>query len=235
MLQALRRGKSRKFRLFAVACCRRIWSLFSDERGRRAVEVAERLADGGHVGIDLAELRGALWYRAFAHIDGFKRERDCNIASDTLYSAYHALQDERDFVYEAPAGPAQSDLFSVPFYACCAVIHWLRRGDDDEPHWQAFDSESREQAILLRDIFGNPFRAPLPGLTAFPRNVIEMAREAYEEHWFPAGTLDRERLSVLADALEDGGCGDDALLDHLRGPGPHVRGCWALDVILGKQ
>jgi hypothetical protein len=43
-----------------------------------------------------------------------------------------------------------------------------------------------------------------------------------------------ERLPVLADALEDAGCDDRALLGHLRGPGPHVGGCWALDLILGK-
>jgi hypothetical protein len=40
---------------------------------------------------------------------------------------------------------------------------------------------------------------------------------------------------VLADALEDAGCSDAGLLGHLRSPGPHVRGCWALDLVLGKE
>jgi len=40
---------------------------------------------------------------------------------------------------------------------------------------------------------------------------------------------------VLADALEEAGCAETALLDHLRAPGPHVRGCWALDHILGRS
>jgi hypothetical protein len=44
-----------------------------------------------------------------------------------------------------------------------------------------------------------------------------------------------DRLPVLADALEDAGCADADLLGHLRGPGPHVRGCWAVDLILGKS
>ena len=43
-----------------------------------------------------------------------------------------------------------------------------------------------------------------------------------------------ERLPILADALEEAGCDDPDILSHLRGPGPHVRGCWALDLVLGK-
>jgi hypothetical protein len=51
----------------------------------------------------------------------------------------------------------------------------------------------------------------------------------------PSGELDSHRLSVLADALEEAGCTDPDLLGHLHSPGPHVRGCWALDLILGKE
>jgi hypothetical protein len=43
------------------------------------------------------------------------------------------------------------------------------------------------------------------------------------------------RLVVLADALEEAGCQDWEFLAHLRGPGPHVRGCWALDLILDER
>ena len=42
------------------------------------------------------------------------------------------------------------------------------------------------------------------------------------------------RLAVLSDALEEAGCAEARLLDHLRGPSPHVRGCWAVDLLLGK-
>jgi hypothetical protein len=51
----------------------------------------------------------------------------------------------------------------------------------------------------------------------------------------PAGQLDPTRLAVLADAVEEAGCTDADLLGHLRGPGPHVRGCWAVDLLLGKE
>jgi hypothetical protein len=62
-----------------------------------------------------------------------------------------------------------------------------------------------------------------------------LAQAAYEIRLLPAGTLDSLRLAILADALEEAGCLDTALLDHLRGPGPHVRGCFALDAILARQ
>ena len=45
----------------------------------------------------------------------------------------------------------------------------------------------------------------------------------------------KRRLPILADALEDAGCGDVDILAHLRGPGPHVRGCWAVDPLLGRE
>jgi hypothetical protein len=41
--------------------------------------------------------------------------------------------------------------------------------------------------------------------------------------------------SVAADALEEGGCTDQVILDHLRGPGPHVRGCWPVDLLLARE
>src|SRR5207245_2405199 len=64
--------------------------------------------------------------------------------------------------------------------------------------------------------------------------VARLARAAYEERTLPAGLLDPARRGVLADALEENGCGDAQLLGHLRGPGPHVRGCFAVD-LLGKE
>jgi hypothetical protein len=51
----------------------------------------------------------------------------------------------------------------------------------------------------------------------------------------PSGELDKGRLPILADALEDAGCTNADILDHLRGPGPHVRGCWPVDLILSKD
>jgi hypothetical protein len=88
---------------------------------------------------------------------------------------------------------------------------------------------------ILRDLFGNPFR-PVALLSAWQTpDVRSLAQAAYDHRGLPGGTLDGARLAVLADALEEAGCTDRALLDHLRGPGPHVRGCWAVDLLLAKE
>jgi hypothetical protein len=65
--------------------------------------------------------------------------------------------------------------------------------------------------------------------------VVRLAQAAYEERHLPEGTLDNTRLRILADALEEAGCTDADILGHLRGPGPHVRGCWPVDLCLGKS
>jgi hypothetical protein len=92
-------------------------------------------------------------------------------------------------------------------------------------------AEQRAQAALMRDLFGNPFR-PSPSLppTVLAWNdgtVRRIAESIYEERAFG-------RLPVLADALLDAGCDDEELMQHCRSPEPHVRGCWAVDLILGK-
>ena len=92
------------------------------------------------------------------------------------------------------------------------------------------------QCDLLRDVIGNPHR-PLPALEPrwLTRDVRALAKAAYEERALPAGTLGRARLALLADALEDAGCDDADILAHLRSKGRHVRGCWAVDGLLGKE
>jgi hypothetical protein len=89
-------------------------------------------------------------------------------------------------------------------------------------------------ANLLRDVFGNPFR-PVAFKPAWRTPaVVSLAQAAYEERILPAGTLDTQRLAVLADALEEAGA-DAALVAHFRREGPHDRGCWALDLALGRS
>jgi hypothetical protein len=62
-----------------------------------------------------------------------------------------------------------------------------------------------------------------------------LAGAIYDDRSVPGGTLDNGRLAILADALEESGCTDAEVLAHLRGPGPHVRGCWALDALLWRE
>jgi hypothetical protein len=103
---------------------------------------------------------------------------------------------------------------------------------------RAAPGDSAAHAAFLRDIFGPlAFRRVSldPALLAWNNGiVVRLAQAAYDERHLPEGTLDNGRLAVLSDALEEAGCSDADILGHLRGPGPHVRGCWAVDLLLGK-
>jgi hypothetical protein len=94
----------------------------------------------------------------------------------------------------------------------------------------------RELSGLLRDIFGPlPFRPVHLDPAWRTRQVVALAQAASDQRELPSGSLDTTRLAVLADALEEAGCTNADILGHHRGPGPHVRGCWAVDLVLGKS
>jgi hypothetical protein len=117
------------------------------------------------------------------------------------------------------------------------------------PYWASFDPvetdyflrnrladgllEKPAQAALLREVLGNPFPAVVADPSWSSKEVRSLAEAAYRERSLPSGALDPVRLSVLADALEDAGA-EGALVGHLRSRGPHVRGCFAVDCVLGK-
>jgi hypothetical protein len=88
---------------------------------------------------------------------------------------------------------------------------------------------------LVRCVVGSPFRAASVEPSWRTPTVVGLAQNAYKEWTRPYNYLDAAGLAVLADALEEAGCTDAELLGHLRGPGPHVRGCWVLDLLLGKE
>jgi len=92
-------------------------------------------------------------------------------------------------------------------------------------------------AAVLREVFGNPFRPVVLDPSWLTSDVALLTRAAYEDRHLPSGHLDAQRLYVLADALLDAGCPADAdVLLHLRsGEGVHVRGCWALDLLLERE
>jgi hypothetical protein len=97
-------------------------------------------------------------------------------------------------------------------------------------------AERLYQATLLRDLFGNPFHRPISiSPVSLGPLVLGLAQAAYENRIMPCGILGVLRLAVLADALEDTGWTNPVILEHLRGPGPHVRGCWVVDSLLGKK
>src|SRR5262249_32215617 len=96
-----------------------------------------------------------------------------------------------------------------------------------------------EMTALLRDLVESPLRRPAPmaaTVSVWNEGLIpKVALAVYEERILPIGHLDPQRLMVLADALEEAGCAEPAVLGHLRGPGPHVRGCWVVDRVTGRE
>jgi hypothetical protein len=184
----------RKLRLFACACVRQFWDLLKDRRSRRAVEVAERFADGE---ADRKQLS-----RAFK-------------AGAAVFVA-NPLGLGREY------GPKAAEADA---YMCCQtdIERMLDNLTADPP-----GMPRKPQAAMLREVVGNPFRAVAVAPDWLTRDVRMLARSSYEEREF-------ERLPILADALEEAGCTDADILSHLRSGGLHVRGCWALDLILEKK
>lgn len=207
----------RKARLFAVAVCRRIWDLLPDARSRIAVAVAEQFVDG------LAS-RGEL---------------------EAAHGEAHACCMERPAWAPAMEAALAAEEASSPMVKGAAFEAALNgkqaRSTAQSQNWNAefWDAEQQAHADLLRDLCGpSPFR-PLVfdrvWLAWHDGMVLKLAHNVYEERHLPEGTLDNALLAVLADALEEAGCTNQNMLSHCRNAGTHVRGCWAVDMILAKQ
>jgi hypothetical protein len=263
MLAFLRgRASGRRLRLFAAACCRRVWPLLTDERSRSAVEVAERFADGIADALELqraAEQARAVMHAAEAAVDRLEQEHDAAYrrldvarrpawpaselliagrlraaASACAATAAASCAESRD---EFTRADAVSGAESTAGWAGPAVEYETRdmlaaAGILDAEEWRAVEQrEKMVQAALLRDLFGNPVRPRAEtdrGWVAWNGGTVpKLAAALYAERAFG-------RLPLLADALEDAGCADPDILGHLRGSGPHVRGCWVVDLLLGK-
>jgi len=210
----------RKLRLFAAACCRRIRHLMDDPRSEAAIEVAERLADGLASPSEQEAVRAA----AQAVCRDFACTRDYYTpAVHAARSAYHVVSSSR---------------FSVRMCASAAVEAVTYTGKqlrmDDPPGRSNFPptAEPAAQCALLRDLSGRLRRPHARLAEVAPEWGGGAARKVAEGIY-----LDRawDDLPVLADALEEGGCAEEDLLRHLRAPGPHVRGCWVVDLVLGKE
>jgi hypothetical protein len=208
------RASPRKCRLFACACCRRIWRLLTDERSRTAVERAEEYADGRATKSALAAACGAsywCWYRPSGEPTGAQRE--------AAIAAYHAALPTERTGSKRPHSPLS-----------LAALAWGNAIFEAERRTSSLSTDDAciLGAALVREVFGNPFRPVqfCPG--CLTPDVKALAAGVYEERAF-------DRLPILADALEDAGCSDAFVLDHCRNPGLHMRGCWLVDKILGKE
>ncbi len=203
MLEFLRgKASGRKLRLIGCGCCRRVWHLLSDLRPQLAVECAERYADGTAADEERRLARhGAQMARGSA-----PKDRRIRSAIKATYEVANL----------DPMVAAYSGGYIVP----SGYIPTGVRADDHE--------ELTRHSLIIRDIFGNPFR-PVTFLPEWlTSTVVSLANQMYDSRDFSA-------MPILADALEDSGCDDGVVLQHCRGPGPHVRGCWCVDLLTGRE
>jgi hypothetical protein len=150
----------------------------------------------------------------------------------------------RSFLRECLDGGPQGKFFHVAAWAvriCDTRQNWTspEGAARNVAGYLAIESgahEPAEQCRLLREVIGNPYR-PVAAHPAWRDPVaVALARAAYDHRLMPGGYLDAARLAVLCDSLLDAGCpADHELLLHLRERDGHVRGCWAVDLLLGKE
>jgi hypothetical protein len=230
MLAFLRsKGRDRKLRLFACACCLRTEQFLTDEQNRHAIDVVEQFWDGKvvHKVYATAEIAAA------DSVAALRRAVAANQSASGSSNSQGVKLLSYQFAAEAVLG-----CFGKSFVDVAAECRGALRGfqtadieDDDESRKQGESIEAAElvvQAALIRDIFGNPFRPVNVDGSWLTPPVVALAHDIYENRTF-------DRMPLLADALQESGCNNADILDHFRSDGPHVRGCWVVDLVLGKE
>jgi hypothetical protein len=220
MLDVLQgKATERKTRLFAVACCRRVWHLMPDKRSRKAVVLAERFADQ-----DVAE------EDVGACVDA------ANAATNDALEASVTARNKS--LSRAATKAANAAAWSASLYMTQHTSMWLaakyaarnaaQAAKDASGADYSDQAEEQAQARIVRCIFGNPFRPLALAQEWLSPKVIATAQAIYEKREF-------DRLPALADSLEASGCDLLILLDHCRQGEEHFRGCWAVDLVRGKH
>jgi hypothetical protein len=264
MLVFLRdKASDRRRRLFAVACCRRIRHLMSDDWSLRAVDVAERLADDLAANDEVVSARaGAAAIARRYHDRAYREEFDVfpyqdrypwsggpaqaayaaevvllraaenprfGFVADTTRRAYYDIDEKCcDLCLRAVRAEAWFRAFTSAEQRDYETLSAAR----DEAHDRAESDESPHLASLVREVYGNPFRSALAladAILAWNNGAVRRIAEAI----YSEGTFDR--VPILADALQEAGFDNADILNHCRGPGPHVRGCWVVDLLLDRK
>jgi hypothetical protein len=222
--------------LLGVAVCRRIDALYPDPLCREAIDLVERIADGQASPNELPALRSRLGALRAAMPTITLTEGDWEGMPGVDIIPTEALGVVRWLVDEDT-----DQLFGRTEDVCGLVAARQAGVMPTHAPYEAIDSfwyskefkagrtaEENVTCALLRDVFGNPFRKGKWNTRWRTATVGALAEQIYE-------TRDFTTMPILADALEETGCTERFLLDHLRGPGPHCRGCLTLDLVSGKE
>jgi hypothetical protein len=208
MLEFLRgKASDRKLRLFTVACCRRVWDQLTDEAGHKAIEASEQFADD-KVTADEFTLAAEVVRNRRCELEAYDWSV-ADIAEIRLSHALDAVETTMDV----------SRWFQECGIIVCRSLDWSLRADG---------TEYPAHCYIIHCVYGNPFRQVAFNPQWRTSTVLALAEVIYQDRAF-------ERLPILADALQDADCDSDDILSHMRGGGEHYRGCWALDLALGKE
>jgi hypothetical protein len=244
MLEFLhRRTNARKVRLFAVACCRRLWNLL-DDRSRNGVEAAEQYAD---MQINPERFQASLvaatdaWDDAATLAHQIMDERGsgddrANAAIHAADAAYRAMSMWSDANKLSLSGDDQILEYIISRMIEASFLEKASEVDrglcTDHDLWAGHQiSEWKVLGSIIHDLVGNPFhltRIASEWLSWNDGTVVKLAQSIYDARAF-------DRLPILADALEDAHCANADILAHCRQPGLHVRGCWVIDLLTEKE
>jgi hypothetical protein len=211
----------RRGRLMMCALTRRVWYQLANGALHRGIEVVESFFDGVADLADLDEARIPVNKITRGRSTGRVERRRAQVVLQLMEPPREASSwylGPQSVVGEWWRGEYEQFLREI--------------GTLSDP---PVPEETTEQVGIIRDVFGNPFRPVTLELAWRTSTVTSLVQMAYEERILPGGELDKQHLAVLGDALEEAGCTERAILDHLRVPGPHVRGCWAVDLLLSKE
>jgi hypothetical protein len=220
------RLSDRKLRLAVCAFCRRLWDLL-DERSRWVIEVAERYADGDATSSELKKAQGV----ALARVEAAEFEEWKSGIDDPEYRTTLARHAATRATRHAVAGKSADVFESARIEAVIAAGHAHATDSPVDPAadmvHEGQQKEAAAQVSMIRDLAGNPFSVGKIDFD-YSNSAFCVAASIYLDRAF-------DRLPILADALEDAGCTDAAILDHCRKPGEHARGCWVVDLCLRKE
>ncbi len=212
---------ARKPRLLACAGVRQVWPVLAHAGMRQAVEAGERNADGELTDPELSLAQEAAW-QAMGRPDLAAFAAMASTLQDAALAAREAVM----HAGTAAAKVAAAAAGKVP--AGQASVTWEALAD---PERRAADAAWQTLGTLVRCSAGNPFRPAAidPAVRAWRDGLlVATARRMYESRDFG-------EMPVLADMLEDAGCREPQVVAHCRGPGPHARGCFAVDRILCRE
>lgn len=224
------RQDERRLRLFAYACSQRFLSEQSEEIFHRALKAVERRAEGNCSDEELQEIHRIILDR-INDLESTLRNAEGIIVSNQRLSIANAFlcAVSPHFTRKEVSAGIVSTIGSLVFYVRSSVAApvWELTQSREETD-KIEEAESVFQVSLVKELFGNPFRSAAFSPESRTDTAVALARQMYDSRDFSA-------MPILADALQDAGCDNDDILNHCRGEGPHVRGCWVVDLVLGKE